>query len=270
MSGRAVAGLREMVQHHLTPEMSCQFGSLYNLADGLEIDCLCELFRDVPANTFQHYTGVPAQENELAVVDIDRETYFPAAVKQMEVSVDRTAARHAEQFFKDYGPLDVFSVHRDSFVAGQRFRHHAIHPDASVLLKDPKFQRRLKKKVMALETPPTLILTPPHDAGRELTTFCAEFLNTQLNTEMPVFEHLDLVFPRNLTPSEERLLEALRAIDESAAILILDDVSASGNRLARYQRSLRDLGFRGQIHYLVGLARPERIDDWESRTRKLR
>jgi hypothetical protein len=81
---------------------------------------------------------------------------------------------------------------------------------------------------------------------------------------------MDLVFPQNPSPSECHLVEALRELDELAAILVLDDVSVSGNRLTRYQRSLRDLGFAGQIHYLVGLARPQKVEDWEDRTKKLR
>jgi hypothetical protein len=270
MTGRAVSGLRDVVQRHLQPEVSCLFGALYNLADGLAIECLCELFKEVPPDTFQHHTKVPIRGKELIVVDIDRATYFPAAVKQMEVSVDRPAARHAEQFFKDYGHLDVFSVHRDSYVAGQRFRHRAIYPDVSALLQNDRFQRRLKEKTIALDVPPSLVVAPPHDVGRELARFCAEFLQSQLNREVPVFEHLDLTFQRSLSSSDAHLRDALLAIEESAAILIVDDVSVSGNRLARYQRSLRDLRYRGQIHYLVGLARPKRLEDWESRTKKLR
>lgn len=268
MSGRAVAGVRELVQRYLRPEMTCQFGSLYNLVDGLEIESLCELCKEVPRDTFKHHTVIPAQQQELAVVDIDRATYFPSAVNQMEVGVDRKTARHAEQFFKDYGHLDVFSVHRDSYVAGQRFRHHAIHPDVVVLLQDSKFQRRLKNKLIALEAPPSLILTPPHEAGRELARFGAAFLNSQLNTEVLVFEHLDLVFSQGRSQFETDLINALSRLDDSAAILVLDDVSVSGNRLARYQRSLRDLGFAGQVHYLVGLARPQRAEDWENRAKK--
>ena len=270
MSGKAVAGVRELVQRHLRSEMTCQFGSLYNLVDGLEIECLCELFKEVPSDTFKHHTLIPTQQHELAVVNIDRATYFPSAVTQMEVTVDRKTARHAEQFFKDYGHLDVFSVHRDSYVAGQRFRHHAIHPDVFVLLQDSKFQRRLKNKLIALEAPPSLILTPPHESGRELARFCAAFLNSQLDTEVLVFEHLDLVFSQSRSPSETDLIKALSRLDDSAAILVLDDVSVSGNRLARYQRSLRDLNFAGQIHYLVGLSRPQKTEDWENRIKKFR
>lgn len=50
--------------------------------------------------------------------------------------------------------------------------------------------------------------------------------------------------------------------------MVLDDVSVTGRRLSRYSTSLRNL-FRGQIHYVVGLARPEQPDAWTKRVRDL-
>ncbi len=270
MSGRAVSGLRDVIRNHLTSGLSSQFGSLYNLTAGLDIECLCELFRGLPTDAFKHYSEIPAREQELVVVDIDRKTYFPSAVKQTEIRVSQSTTRHAEKFFKDYGHLNAFSIHRDSYVAGQKYRHHAIYPDLSVLLEDSTYKKRLKEKLESLAPPPSIVVVPPHDTGKLLAKFAVDTITSKCQIHVSQYEHLDLVFQRNLSSIEENLRESLAKVPESGAILVLDDVSVSGNRLARYQRSLRDIKFQGQIHYFVGLARPESAEAWENRARILR
>jgi hypothetical protein len=264
MSGKAVSRLKAITERHCPAGLTARFVSLYNLAENLPIDCLCDLFRHMPADFFRHYEELPASPHEIRVIDIDRVTYFPSVIHEVKVSIQEADALPARQFFEDYGAANAFLVHRDSYVAGQKYRHHAIYPEISALLKQDCFKERLRTKLAGLDKRPELIVIPPHGAGRELAEFASAFLGS-----IPVREHLDLVFPREPSAQEEDLLRKLQAMNDSSAILVLDDVSVTGNRLSRYQRSLRDF-FRGQIHYFVGLARPEKLDSWTRRTRELR
>jgi len=270
MTGNAVSRLKATTERHTLEGLTFRFGALYSLEANLPVESLCELFKEAPENAFQHFDELPKTEGEMRIIDIDKTTYFPSVVLESEVAVDKIAATHADQFFKDYGHSGAFFVHRNSYVAGQKYRHHAIYPDLSVFLKQDCFQSRLQEKLAQLDHPPTLVVTPPHEPGREMAAFASEFLASQHGHSIRFWEHLDLVFPRDASAEEKELCQTLQNLDEASAILVLDDVSVTGGRLVRYQKSLRDIGFRGQIHYLVGLARPERMSAWTRRTRDLR
>ena len=269
MTGSAVSRLKEITARHTHEGLTFHFGSLYNLEDGLDVECLCELFCEGPKGAYRHLDELPGSVGETRIIDIDRTTYFPSVTVESVVPISHTVATNAKRFFCDYAGSGAFFVHRNSYVSGQKFRHHAIYPDLCVLLRHPLFQDRLGMKLAGLDRPPTLIVSPPHEAGQLLAGFAADFLRSHYGGEIAVFEHLDLNIGRNPSPEEDRLRRILEEMVESISILILDDVSVTGGRLARYQKSLRDLNFRGQVHYLVGVARPESDRAWERRTRDL-
>ncbi len=58
------------------------------------------------------------------------------------------------------------------------------------------------------------------------------------------------------------------ALDENKAAN--GDVSVTGQRLARYQQSLREVEFKGHIFFLIGVARPESDKSWDRRVKELR
>jgi hypothetical protein len=269
MTGNAVARLRALVATHCSAELSAVFGSLYNLRPGLEIECLCELSEEFPPGTFEHFPELPAGSEQVVIIDIDRTTYFPSVLTEVEIGVDVSATKLGSQFFRDYGLADIFSIHRNSYIAGQKLRHHAIYTDIERLFAEPTFQGRLREQVTRLDAPPSIVITPPHGPGRTLAQFAADILRSQGQRDVRIFEHLDLVFGPDATERDADLADTIRRMDDRSAILVLDDVSVTGQRLARYSKSLRDL-FRGQIHYLIGLARPEQSSAWKVRKRDLK
>jgi hypothetical protein len=267
MTGDAALGLKGIVERHYHRELTGRFVSLYNLREEVPIGCLCELYKDLPG-AFQHYADLPTAPHELQIIDIDKNTYFPLEIKQTEICVDRSAAKPASQFFQEYARADIFSVHRNSYLAGQKIRHHCIYPDVSRLLAQKSFQAKFAEKINTLDSRPALIITPPHDSGRELAEFASNVIRSTTGAQVPVWQHLDLKFSQDLSEQDAELRRTLAEMDEKSAILIVDDVSVTGDRLTRYAKGLRDL-FQGQIHYVVGLARPERSDDWKRRVRDL-
>ena len=99
-------------------------------------------------------------------LSIDPTTYFPvAAIQETYVAITAGHARGAKAFFEKYKGSGVFSLHRDNYVGGGRFRHHAIYPDVTKLLGHPDFSVVFRERLLSLDAHPTYIITPPHDAG---------------------------------------------------------------------------------------------------------
>lgn len=275
MTGDAARRVETVASRHSGDSITQRFGALYNLDANLPIECLCELFKHCEPKSFEHARSLPSDADETQVIDIDKTIYFPSVIKESLVVADDRVARPARQFFTDYGHSGALFVHRDSYVADKKFRHHAIYPDLSAMLKVNGFQQKFRQKLAQLNRLPSVIVTPPHAAGRALASFARDVLTTLGGgSVVRSWEHLDLVFARDITPAEDELKNVLLQLDQDASILLLDDVSVTGGRFMRYQKSLRNLdgdnsGYKGQIHYFVGLARPEREADWEKRTRDL-
>ncbi len=273
MTGEAANRLAAIASKHIGQGADLRIGALYNLDGNIPIECLCELHKYCDEGAFEHSKTLPETAHETQIVDIDKTIYFPSVIKESLVVADDRVARLARRFFEDYGASGAFFVHRDSYVADKRYRHHAIYPDLLIMLKNDVFQQKFRQKLALLNRLPSIIISPPHEAGKELAKFACGILSA-LSGGRAVrhWEHLNLVFPRDPNPTEEELRNVLLQLDENAAILLLDDVSVTGSRFMRYQRSLRNLdgnnnGYKGQIHYMVGLARPENKNDWERRVR---
>lgn len=267
MTGNAVSRLETVINRYCHSGLSSRSGSLYNLRPDLPVQCLCELYREVPGEVFKHYKALPVEAEEVIVIDIDKTTYFPSVLKQNEIGVTLNATKPALPFFKDYGLADIFSLHRNSYLADQKVRHHAIYTDVTRLLAQDRFRGRLAEKLAAVDLP-ALIITPPHESGRAMAKLASFILKENRGHAVRVWEHLDLVFSGDCEPGDVELRRILEAMDANAAILVIDDVSVTGRRLSRYSKSLRDL-FKGRIHYLVGLARPEHPESWKLRMRDL-
>ena len=83
----------------------------------------------------------------------------------------------------------------------------------------------------------------------------------------------ELVVHPDLDPQDDSL-KSLKSVfkttDRRKEILILDDVSITGQRLNRFQANLRSWGFRGHVTYLVGVARPDDEEMWANLVNNLR
>jgi hypothetical protein len=79
------------------------------------------------------------------------------------------------------------------------------------------------------------------------------------------------ILDTNLLAEKENssLIAILKSFRENESILIVDDVSTTGARLKNYSKKLREC-FKGQIHYLVGVARPDHDEKWNKRVKDLK
>jgi hypothetical protein len=270
MTGRSVERLQATMNRHLQTGQHLKIVSLFNLEPGLPVETLCELHRVFPENAFRHYDQLPDGTPETHVVDIDRMTYFPSVMKEGVVRVDLANAAPAKDFFTRYAGSGAFFVHRDSYVSGQKIRHHAIFPDLAVLIEHPAFKDRFRAVLTALGSTPKIIVVPPHESGAKLAEFAATVFKETSGLRPEIVSHLDLNISRSTAAGDITICRRLKEIPETDSILVLDDVSVTGDRLTRFQKSLRDIDFKGQIHYLVGLARPQRQALWDRRVRDLR
>lgn len=266
MSGLLVEGLQETIKDMGLPLARFQFGALYCLGSAKSVPFLCDASQDT---MFEYFDAPPPEAGESpAIFDIDRRTYFPLRVECSTVDVRKSSAAAAADFINAYKNTGLFSVHRDSFLSnGQRHRHHAIYTDVRSIIDHPRFSERLLEKTDQIEVCPKAIISPPHAAGEVLAQRVQAILTKRFGRAVPVFQHIDLQLQDGL---DELLLGIFRDLEESDSLVIVDDISATGGRLSRFQTSLRQLEFIGRVHYLVGIARPKRRTEWESRVMRLR
>ena len=80
----------------------------------------------------------------------------------------------------------------------------------------------------------------------------------------------EFIIHSDLDASDPSLNNTFERTVPETELLILDDVSTTGQRLSRYQANLRVWRFRGHISYLVGVARPDDERAWGERVQNLR
>jgi hypothetical protein len=231
------------------------------------VQVLCDLHNIPVPNAYKPIKECPPGKE---TVDIDPTTYFPvASIQETYVAITAGHARGAKAFFEKYKGSGVFSLHRDNYVGGGRFRHHAIYPDVAKLLAHTIFVSAFEERLLSLDAHPTHIITPPHDAGVAMANAAVEIYRQAGRKPPQVSHHISLDFSLDSENDCMDLRLWLQSARQGDAILILDDVAVTGERLGKYQRSLRAVLARGnrtqyggQIHYLVGLARPTRLELW--------
>ena len=103
------------------------------------------------------------------MVEIDPNTYFPVFVKEKDVRLVKSVASKHTAFFNRYKDEEVIRIHADSYVGGQKFRHHGIYLDVSKMLENGFFLKKFKQLIDNVNPPPEMILVPPHDAGKKLS-----------------------------------------------------------------------------------------------------
>ena len=214
-------------------------------------------------------TGIPmgvAIKNKTSrtIIEIDRTTYFPGFVKEKEVRLLKSIASKNHEFFSSYRLSNAIRIHADSKIGGHTFRHHGIYIDVTAMAVEERFGMRLQAILEGLEPPPQMILIPPHEAGEVLAQTVVEHFAAKTGNFPHIVKHIDLNLSGDV--GERKLMcgvhNELRAYTEDDAIMVLDDVATTGERLSTYQKRLRDIGYKGRIHYLVGVQRMPSSSEW--------
>ena len=204
------------------------------------------------------------------VIEIDRTTYFPVFVKEKEIKLTKVVALENSSFFKRYGLSNGIRIHRDSQVGGQFYRHHGIYIDVFELIQQSQFKEQLNTILQKYFEPPKMVIVPPHKAGVAFAKVVVSHFQ-RVNGYCPeILVHLDLGYPASNDIESHDHLEMdeyhqkLKSFTESDLIMVLDDVVTTGSRLLTYQKRLRDIEYKGQICYLVGVQRMPSRDKFET------
>jgi len=261
-TGNSLTRLREAVAQAELRAGEFDFLALYKLEKDVDIPALCDLSDGVGGMKF---SAIPREQvQHRTVIEIDRGAYFPLEIKETALLISPDAAAPAKEFFTEYQNTSVIALHRNSVdLANQKLRHHGVYIDVEAMLSHPRFQTRFRMEVSKLDPRPSLVIAPPHRAGKLLAGQVAALL--AMSRDPPrVFIHPDLRLHSVDVPCEIR-----DAVAETT-ILVIDDVSVTGQRLSRYQQSLRELRFKGRIVFMVGVARPDIDKRWDRRVIELR
>jgi hypothetical protein len=271
MSGNLARRLRHTITELGMPMPKFRFSTLYRLGPALEGECLCDASTGLGGATFECFDEPPADAlSNPVVIDIDPQTYFPLRVECVEISISRRNADGPRDFWDAYRNTGLACVHRDSITGGQFQRHHGIYLDVSAILSQPRFIGKVGQWLESIPSCPALVISPPHQAGNAMAQLLRQELAGKFEKVVSVISHPDLRSHEVGEAGHEDLFNRLRSLRDEDSIVIVDDVSITGRRLSRFQMSLRELGYRGQIHYAIGVARPSQASDWDKRVRQLR
>lgn len=222
---------------------------------------LCDLSGEMPPRTEE------SGQTVRTAIEIDPTTYFPVFVHEENVYLtDGLAAKH-NAFFNRYKGQKAIRIHENNYVDRQKFRHHGIYLDVSQMLKNDYFSGKFRRIIDELEPLPKVILVPPHDAGRHLAEIAADRLKEKTGQRPKIVEHLDLNISADASNNDRatndmnRIHKRIKRFGRGSALLVLDDVMTTGSRILGYQKRLRELEFKGQIHYRIGVCRMSSAKD---------
>ena len=262
LTGRSLRNLKSSLAETSLGAFS-DFVTIYKLAPDVEVSSLCDLYGDADDPDFSSYIDPPAGR---AVVRIDPRTYFPLRVEERALNIRKKHTTPNRAFFDRYAGGSVIAAHRNSTdVNNLPFRHHGIFIDVEAMLETSEFRDALFSAWHSTKCkPPSIIVTPPHSAGLRLAAELRAEIRRSSGAMPHLIRHVDLDKARQDTPAD-----VIGNLTSGDVILVVDDVSVTGQRLRRYQRNLRELEFEGKIVFLIGVARPESLTEWERRTADL-
>lgn len=251
MSGGLVNKLKETFRAADVHDTQWECATLFSLGSSHQVPALCDATQFVSDDGFKFYEELPENGR---VFEIDRGTYFPLRIEVLPVELKKVDADQSKYFFDAYKNTKLFCVHRECYEQrGGRLRHHAIDLEVSAILELEPFATRFAESIKGISPPPTVIVVPPHDAGVAMSEIAKRLIEAS-GSSVEILVHKDLIF--SATDERKNIFNNL------ASLLILDDVSVTGSRMSNFAQSLRTLGFSGELHFRVGIARPTSAKHW--------
>lgn len=236
---------------------------LYKLISEVQETHLCDLSGEFSVRNDINFDSRPEPEIGFPVIPIDEQSFFPFDARDQLIEIKKAGADISKTFFETYGGKNVISVHRKAFFANNTpLRHHGIYVDVSKMLECDVFLEKLAKQIEKIPKLPACIIYPPHDQGEKLVTLIADKLEKKFSGTCKILCFAELkIEPES---KQSSIVKFLKSLSRDQIVLVLDDVSITGDRLHTYQKNLLN-NFKGQIRYLVGVARPESEEVWQRR-----
>ncbi|WP_462220354.1 hypothetical protein, partial [Ferruginibacter sp.] len=232
-----------------------------NLAYENSVNILCDL-SNMQGLCFDSSLDLSSNEK---VIPIDEKVFFPLLIQESQINLTIDSYKNSKQFCHDYCNKNVFTIHRDALDLKKAFiRHHCIFIDINKMLEVESFTDKLKIAINGFSKAPNYIIHPPHEQGEKLATCIKILIDTKFMTSVEIFSITDTL----INDEKRGIAEHLKKLSESDMILVIDDVSVTGSRLKSYQQNLRT-SYKGQIHYFIGVARPENDTVWNKKVNEL-
>lgn len=245
-------------------ESDLKYVSLFRLSDASNIPTL----RDYSYDDDFLITDGDKDDASDSVVEIDGQNHFPLS----EISIEKTIPIKAIEAIRDivspYAMTNFVKIHyTDGSHGGPgQQRHHMVWIDTLKLFKTRIFIDKFMDKLGGIHPPPKLIIFPDHEPARFLAKIATDQLN-QCGYASESFCHNNLKINSELSQNDRELSEKLASLDENDSVLLLDDAYITGKRITTYQQQIRDSEFKGRLHYLVGVARPDNSSIWNRQKR---
>ena len=214
-----------------TLDVDIRSAVLYGTTAGLQEAPYCNL--DIP-----DYWHVEAANScgecrkQQAVFRIDKARYFLTQRNVTSVALPAPLFEQQRGFVEAYGKHDgVLRTHVNdlSWIAG---KHRAFSIDVSALLTIPEFQNEVEDRIHKLAKRPDLVVVPTHPGARLLGQFLSEKLGLR------VYYHPTL----RLDTAKEGDRVLADALSNSDALLIVDDIAYSSERIQSYVKAIRESG----------------------------
>jgi hypothetical protein len=257
-TGSLAARLSSFLQRRGVKESQVSFVAIFKLGSVASVPCLRDLSVDPATNDFE---PTDDRGSDKTVAEIDDQVYFPLHFRDSRFIVRKREADAFCSFFECYRDDELFRVHKDNYSDGE-LRHHAVWLDTERLCRHPAMRAALTTYLLDLKPTPALILTPGHPAANMLADLAVEVLRPK-NPEIRALAHPNLYFDESSPAEELAIAGTIDSVGSDKAILILDDAFVTGQRLQNYHTHMRRRQFRGVLHYLVAVARPDDFAKWE-------
>jgi hypothetical protein len=237
------------------PQKKVTFVSIFKLSPASRIPTLRDLSDDEDFVTVDNLSD----EQKSAAIKIHPRLYFPITLCDIEKSRLLSVIKPYRDFARRYADISFARVHRtDSNSIPSYARHHAIWIDTSRVISQSvfieMFREKLWRSIHARRSSFILVTL------RRIPSWP---LPATVGAIVRAFRHDDLRLNLAFSADDEEIRAAIGGLDESAAILLLDDAFVTGTRINSYQKNLREFDFAGVYHYLVAIARPEADKIWE-------
>jgi hypothetical protein len=246
ITGELVQSVRNAVQKIGNPVVSIDEQVLYGFSNSVcPVPPMCSLNDQLEFFSSVETCTICSTGSKL--VPIDPRLNLLRLGREDQVPLRPAHFAEGREFFERYQGLEgLLRVHRDD---PNDERHHAFDIDVATLLRDRRFIERYRQQLAELGERPEVVISPNHEPGRAMAAIAGSFFGVEPIT------HNDLgpTLPRR----HARFLEGV------SHLLIVDDVLNSGSRLTTYNQSLRSRFPRlKSVSFLVGVARPQSIDEW--------
>lgn len=267
ISATHTGSMVKLIQRYLKPRgialEKVVFVSLFKLSSVSSIPTLRDLSDDEDFAIVDNLT----EEERSAAINIHSSLYFPATQLDIEKRLLLSVIEPYAKFCRRYGDVSFARVHRtDSDSNPMNERHHAIWIDTQQLISHPEFATLFKEKILGLEPQPAIIVHPDHAVAQLLAEMACKILRSK-GADISSFPHNDLRLMIELSDEDAKIQAAIEALNDSQAILLLDDAFITGTRISSYQKNLREFNFSGVLQYLVAISRPEENGIWEDQCR---